>query len=294
MKTFQIAQGVWQAKDVIIANAGIASLCMGLILQLGKMKIPFNIPAQLIAIVISTLVSSVLKLPIKTLAEFGGRESFLGGSSSFPSLIQITRLPVDGKSWQMLLASAVGVAAVCIAESLLALRISFSTFKRTSRETGQVNADKSIIGLGIGSFISALFGGFGGCGLIPNTFLNNINGGIGILSVYAYSIFMILSVVVFAPLIGMIPMSALTGLMTIIAFRAAEIKESEKLFRKMFKSPQSFFDSIAMVATTLIATNDMGLGIAVGVLLTKVPYLTSVIKNSVYNSKEASLRAASV
>ena len=59
--------------------------------------------------------------------------------------------------------------------------------------------------------VSALFGGFGGCGLIPNTLLNGTSGGEGYASSFSYSLFLALFVVVFAPIIGKIPMASLAG-----------------------------------------------------------------------------------
>jgi len=70
-----------------------------------------------------------------------------------------------------------------------------------------------ITGLGVGNAISAIFGGIGGCGLIPNTVLNGSAGGYGYASEFSYSISLALSVLVFAPVIGRIPLAALAGLM---------------------------------------------------------------------------------
>ena len=56
-----------------------------------------------------------------------------------------------------------------------------------------------------------MFGGFGGCGLIPNTLLNGTSGGEGYASSFSYSGFLALFVVVFAPIIGKIPMASLAG-----------------------------------------------------------------------------------
>ena len=64
------------------------------------------------------------------------------------------------------------------------------------------DSDRLITGLGIGNFISAIFGGFGGCGLIPNTLLNGSAGGEGKVSAISYASFLGLSVLSFAPLIG--------------------------------------------------------------------------------------------
>merc|ERR1712048_1543702 len=55
-----------------------------------------------------------------------------------------------------------------------------------SKETGMMAGmdvpTKSVIGGAVGKFISALLGGFGGCGLVPQTVLNVKSGGGGALS----------------------------------------------------------------------------------------------------------------
>ena len=47
--------------------------------------------------------------------------------------------------------------------------------------------------------------------MIPNTLLNGDSGGEGYASSFAYSLFLGLFVVVFAPIIGKIPMASLAG-----------------------------------------------------------------------------------
>jgi hypothetical protein len=64
------------------------------------------------------------------------------------------------------------------------------------------DSDRLISGLGIGNFLSAIFGGFGGCGLIPNTLLNGSAGGEGYASAISYASCLGLSVLAFAPVIG--------------------------------------------------------------------------------------------
>ena len=65
--------------------------------------------------------------------------------------------------------------------------------------------------IGLGNAVSALMGGFGGCGLIPNTVLNARAGGKGALSAIGYAVFLSLAVVTAAPAIGSIPLAALAG-----------------------------------------------------------------------------------
>ena len=68
--------------------------------------------------------------------------------------------------------------------------------------------------------------------------------GEGYASSFAYSAFLALFVVVFAPIIGKIPMATLAGLMLNVAFNTFEWKESFALLRKSRRSLQAFLDLI--------------------------------------------------
>ena len=69
-----------------------------------------------------------------------------------------------------------------------------------------------------GNAASSMFGGFGGCALIPNTILNNRQGGESYVSSLAYAFSILLSVLLFAPMIGQVPMAALAGMYTVCAY----------------------------------------------------------------------------
>ena len=71
---------------------------------------------------------------------------------------------------------------------------------------------------------SALLGGIGGCGLIPQTVLNVNAGGGGRVSSAAYATAMATMVLVFAPLVGQISQAALAGLMITVAYSTVQWK----------------------------------------------------------------------
>merc|ERR1712003_474857 len=91
-----------------------------------------------------------------------------------------------------------------------------------SKETGMMLGmdvpTRSVIGGAVGKFISALVGGFGGCGLVPQTILNVESGGGGALSSASYAASMASFVVFFAPLVGQVSMVALAGIMLTVAY----------------------------------------------------------------------------
>jgi sulfate permease, SulP family len=141
-----------------------------------------------------------------------------------------------------------GTAAISIVETLLAGRVAAEKFQAagavpvavavgkhadstSSSCPSSSGADRSVVGTALGNLAAAFFGGFGGCGLIPNTLLNGGSGGVGYVSGYAYAIFLGLAVVVGAPLLGQLPMAALAGVMVNVAFNTFQWDETFALVR---------------------------------------------------------------
>jgi hypothetical protein len=154
-----------------------------------------------------------------------------------------------------------------------------------------------------GNAMSALVGGFGGCGLIPNTLLNGKSGGEGYASSYSFALFLSIFIIFFAPIIGAIPTSALGGLMINVAFNTFDWKQTYHLIKDAFRigggdssnhshsnsndnvsiahdnddnnrksKLQPMFDLLAMLSSMAICYKiDMGLGTLVGVVFTKMP-----------------------
>lgn len=139
--------------------------------------------------------------------------------------------------------------------------------------------DRAVVGMGLGNLIASLFGGFGGCGLIPNTLLNGTSGGLGYASGYAYALFIALAVVFGSPVLGKMPMAALAGLMMTVASTTFEWHETLHVVRHSLQDTQHALNLVALVATTVLCFQvDMGLGVAVGVSLAQLPTLGAKLK----------------
>ena len=97
----------------------------------------------------------------------------------------------------------------------------------------------SVLAMSVGNTISALFGGFGGCGLIPQTVLKS--GGGGPFSSISYALAMASFVVVLAPLVGQISSAALAGIMITIAYDTVAWGPSFKALQAVLK-PSDYLD----------------------------------------------------
>ena len=109
---------------------------------------------------------------------------------------------------------------ISLVETLLARRVACDTMEPddesaatcpADEKSQNIAANEAAVALGLGNALSSLFGGFGGCGLIPNTVLNSRNGGHTAVSSVSYAVSLSLAVLLFAPIIGRVPVAALAG-----------------------------------------------------------------------------------
>eukprot|EP00978_Attheya_sp_CCMP212_P037966 scaffold183646_cov57-Attheya_sp.AAC.1 len=96
-------------------------------------------------------------------------------------------------------------------------------------DTSSSNSDANVVclGLGVGNVLSASLGGFGGCGLLPQTILSTQSGGRTALSGLSYAVALALSTVVAGPLIGEIPRGVVAGLMVVVASNTIQWKGTQ-------------------------------------------------------------------
>jgi SulP family sulfate permease len=281
IKTFQAAGGGWLQGSALLFAGGITALCAAIIRFLPVLFKKSKIPASLVGVVGSTLFAVGLKVPTKSLADTVGKTLFTGGIAALPTWCGVPSIPCNMQTLRIIFSTAVGAAIIGILETVLAGKISCDSYRCLAGNLGDDyegdDYDRVVIGLGLGNIISALFGGFGGCGLIPNTLLNGSSGGLGYASGFAYSLFLGLFVVVFSPLIGVVPVASLAGLMLTVAFNTFEWAETGTLIAEVGQSPQKFLDCFAMILTTVLCFKvDMGLGVLVGVFVNKfLPILGS-------------------
>ena len=145
--------------------------------------------------------------------------------------------------------------------------------------------DKSVIGMSVGNLISSLLGGFGGCGLIPQTVLNLKSGGGGPLSSLVYAVSMSVFVLLLAPLVGQVSQAALAGIMLSVAFSTVQFGPSLTILKRAFgqappaplpapgmpAEPPPLVALVSLVVTSYLCyAVDMATGIVAGVVLERV------------------------
>ena len=243
------------------------------------------IPSSLCAVVMTTAMAQVLALPAPTLAQSFGASTFTGGAGTLPSFAGLPfsaaspagkaaaaeagGVPFSTETLAIVAPAAISIALISVLETLLARKVVAAELKRDIPD-GQ--DEQALCALSFGNTASVLLGGFGGCGLIPNTLLNLQSGGRGAVSGLSYSISLALFTLIAAPMIGSIPLASLAGVMLTVGLSTVQPEATvDGAKAALAGSPKAVFEFVALVATGLVCYfADMAAGIGLGVAITLV------------------------
>ncbi|WP_336631213.1 MULTISPECIES: SulP family inorganic anion transporter [unclassified Microbacterium] len=232
--------------------------------MLGAPRLHRALPGSLIGIVVVTILAAVLPAP---LARIGALPS------SFPS----PTLPVlDPATLGALVAPAATVAALAAIESLLSARVA-----ATLADTGDVDPDRELVGQGLASIASSLFGGMPATGAIARTAVNVRSGGRTRLAAITHAIVLLLVVLAIAGPIGQIPLAALSGVLMVTAVRMVH----RDTVRTILRSTRA--DALAFIVTAVITVSfDLIVAVLIGVVLAGVVALRNMSRASSVRREE--------
>jgi len=174
-------------------------------------------PGMLMAVVIASVAAVLLHLPIETI---GSRFGEMPRGLLAPALPDLS---LD-RIWQLLPVS-LSFTLLGGLESLLSAKVADGMTGRYHR------SNMELVAQGIANVASALFGGISVTGTIARTATNIRAGACSPLSGMLHSGFVLLFLVVAAPLAGFIPLSALAGLLAVVCWNMAEKAEFVRLLR---------------------------------------------------------------
>ena len=131
------------------------------------------------------------------------------------------------------------------------------------------NPDAELLAQGVGNVVAPFFGGFAATGAIARTATNIRSGARSPLAAIIHSMFLLLVVVLLAPLLGYLPMAALAALLLLVAWNMAELKHCLYMLRV---SPRN--DVLVLLACfTLTVLFDMVVAVGVGVVLAALLFM---------------------
>jgi len=248
-KLVALAQGLPTANVSAIA---IAAVSIVLIVLIGRLR-P-NWPGLLIAVLVASLAAWAFALPVETIGtRFGG----------VPRELPLPALPPFSLAKaQVLLPDAIAFALLGAIESLLSAVVADGMTGRRHRSNCELVAQ------GFANIGSALFGGICVTGTIARTATNVRSGARGPVSGMLHAIFLLLFMLIAAPLASYIPLAALAAVLVTVAWNMAEKHEFALLLRT------SRGDAVVLLATFLLTIfRDLTEGIVVGFALGAVLFI---------------------
>ena len=207
-------------------------------------------PGMLIAVTLASAIGVVLHLPVETVgSRFGG----------LPHGLPMPHLPPLSPAllWQIL-PTALSFTLLGGVESLLSAKVADGMTGRKHR------SNMELVAQGIANIASACFGGISVTGTIARTATNVRAGACSPLSGILHAAFLLLFLLVAAPLASFIPLSALAGVLVVVCWNMFEKREFVRLLNK----GASAAVLLATFALTLI--ENLTAGIAAGCILALV------------------------
>jgi len=207
-------------------------------------------PGMLLTVVAASAAAYLMHLPVETI---GTRFGALPRGLPMPYLPHLTLqhlLPLLPAAFSFTLLGGI--------ESLLSAKVADGMTGRRHR------SNMELVAQGIANVVSALFGGISVTGTIARTATNIRAGASSPLAGIMHSVFLLLFMLVAAPLAGFVPLSALAAVLVVVSWNMVEKDEFRLLLRD--------WRSAAVLLTTfgLTLARDLTTGIIAGCLLAAI------------------------
>jgi SulP family sulfate permease len=240
------------------------------------------------------------KVPAAILGLFGGIGSYFILALFSPALLTLSGNPLiigpiqasgsffdtaAGRVTSLFSVNLATVQLIVIPAITLSVLLSIDTLKTCvgldALTRSRHNSDRELIGQGIGNLASCFVGGMPGAGTMGPTLVNITSGGRTPRSGFIEGIFVILAILLLSRLIAWVPISALAGILLVIAWRMFD----KSMFR-LLKYPEARLDfaviaGVVFVSLTVDLIAASGVGIALAILL----FIRDQIRGSVIRRK---------
>ena len=173
----------------------------------------------------------------------------------------IPSVPLKLETLEIILPYAVILAAIGLIESLLTLNL---VGEMTGKRGG---ASQECIAQGLANTATGFFGGMGGCAMIGQSMINVKSGGRTRIAGIAAALFLLIFILVGAPIIEMIPLAALVGVMFMVVI-GTFAWSSFKILRRV-----PLTDAFVTILVTIVTViSDLAVAVVVGVIVSALAY----------------------
>ncbi|MCX7068778.1 MAG: SulP family inorganic anion transporter [Methylococcales bacterium] len=249
---------LWQPTGIVV---GVVTIAVMLITPRVTQKIPATIMGLTAGIVsyfvLGLWIPALLSLNANSLVvgTISANSSFLATvSGRFASIAQIQLSDL-----RLVAHSAVALSALLSIDTLKTCVILDSLTKNRH------NSNRELLGQGMANLMAFITGGMSGSGTMGPTLVNVSSGGRTTLSGFIEGGLVVLALVVLSPLIAWVPISALAGILLVVAFRIFDWRSFRLLQHKETRFDFIVIAAVVVVAETvgLISAAATGVGLAI-------------------------------
>jgi SulP family sulfate permease len=231
----------------------------GLAVIFGLPRLTTAVPAPLVAIVVLTVLTVTVGIDVPTVGDQGELPD------SLPTL-GLPDVPFTLDTLRVVAPYALAIALVGLMESLMTAKLVDELTDTHSSKT------RESIGQGAANLVTGFFGGMGGCAMIGQTMINVRSGARTRLSTFLAGVFLLVLVVLLSPVVAVIPMAALVAVMVFVSIATFDW-HSVRTLRRM---PRSETAVMLVTVAVVLATSNLAIGVAVGVLVACVLFARRV------------------
>ena len=224
-------------------------------------KVTHKVPGSVIAIIVTTLVIYIFKLPVETIGSRFG---------AIPSSLPMPVIPaVSFAIIQQLIRPAITIAVLGSIESLLSAVVADGMIG------GNHRSNTELIAQGVANICSSIFGGIPATGAIARTATNIKNGGRTPIAGIIHAITLLLIMLFVGKWAALIPMATLGGILTVVAWNMSEPEN----FISVLKGSKS--DAAVLLTTFgLTILVDLTVAIEIGMILAAFLFMRKMMQAS--------------
>jgi SulP family sulfate permease len=234
----------WQSISVVILTLFVKFSYPKMASRFG---VKFHIPASAVAILVTTLIVNIFSVSVHAIGEIPRSIGTWSGGE------------ISVLDFKHLLLPALLIAILAAIESLLSARVADGMVHAHGSE--KYSPNKELIGQGLATIGSSIFGGMPATGAIARTSVNVRGGAKTRAAAIFHSLTLLIVVLILAPIISAIPTAAIAGVLIGISYRIlnpAAILESLRTTRS---------EATVLIITALVTLFiDLIWGIVIGIL----------------------------
>lgn len=255
-----LSPNLWQWQGIVVGLVTITAMCLSP--QLTK-----KIPATIMGLSAGILSYFVLGLWLPELLSLDANSLVVGAIPKGVSFLETVKgrfmsiTDIHITDLNIVVHSAVALSALLSIDTLKTCVILDSLTKNRH------DSNRELLGQGLANLAAFMTGGLSGAGTMGATLVNVSSGGRKTLSGFIEGGLVLLAILVLSPLIAWVPISALAGILLVVAFRIFDWKAF-----LLLKTKETRFDFLVIAAVVIVAESvgliaAAGTGIGLAILL---------------------------